>query len=201
MTNILFVSGWVNQFLSWEAFEPLARLSYNIYLIHMTVMYIFIGKKTFTVSWSDLLAVSHKNILNYKQIKCYIQILSKLCLNFNEIVLSGLGPSTKNRIPKCKNKSAKILQWDGNWPHSGPVTVGKNTDLGGWEGKGPCQGKLFDLGKIIKRNFGALVLALGPRLVLRSSNTVSFFLSQEVNVINLLHTWFTYDKIYWAWWK
>jgi peptidoglycan/LPS O-acetylase OafA/YrhL len=44
--------------LSWEAFEPLARLSYNVYLVHMTIMFIFIGKQSFTVSISDLLAVS-----------------------------------------------------------------------------------------------------------------------------------------------
>jgi len=52
------VLGWVNQFLSWEGFEPLAKLSYNIYLIHMTIMYILIGKMQFTYSLSVLGVVS-----------------------------------------------------------------------------------------------------------------------------------------------
>ena len=54
-----FSKGWINQFLSWEAFEPFARLSYNIYLVHMTVMFILIGKEDFTESISDLLMVSY----------------------------------------------------------------------------------------------------------------------------------------------
>jgi hypothetical protein len=57
----LFDSGWVNTFLSWEGFEPLARLSYNIYLVHMTMMNIFLGWQTFTVSLSDLYSVSSFN--------------------------------------------------------------------------------------------------------------------------------------------
>ena len=47
-------SGWINSFLSWEAFEPLARLSYNIYLVHMTIMWYFFAKNTHTASLSDL---------------------------------------------------------------------------------------------------------------------------------------------------
>ena len=52
--NYILFSGWINSFLSWEAFEPLARLSYNIYLVHMTIMWYFFGKNTYTASLSDL---------------------------------------------------------------------------------------------------------------------------------------------------
>ena len=54
LKNTLNISGWVNQFLSWEGFEPLAKLSYNIYLIHMTIMFCLIGKMSFTSSLSTL---------------------------------------------------------------------------------------------------------------------------------------------------
>ena len=55
--NLLEISGWVNQFLSWEGFEPLAKLSYNIYLIHGTVVFCLTGKMQFTYSMSNLVAV------------------------------------------------------------------------------------------------------------------------------------------------
>ena len=53
------IPGWVNRFLSWEGFEPLARLTYTTYLVHMTVMAVLNVKQNFTVSVSDIYAVRH----------------------------------------------------------------------------------------------------------------------------------------------
>ena len=57
------VSGWVNRFLSWEGFEPLARLTYTTYLVHMTVIAVINIKQNFTVAVSDLFAVRHSLIV------------------------------------------------------------------------------------------------------------------------------------------
>lgn len=62
--SLHFLSGWVNDFLSWEPFEPLSRLCYNIYLVHLTILalltnpvintpvitHLFVVKKLFTVT-------------------------------------------------------------------------------------------------------------------------------------------------------
>ena len=50
--------GWINTFLSWEAFEPLAKLSYNIYLVHISVDLVLVAQTTFTASVSDIMVVS-----------------------------------------------------------------------------------------------------------------------------------------------
>ena len=57
------IPGWVNRFLSWEGFEPLARLTYTTYLVHMTVIAVINIKQNFTVEVSDLYAVRHSLIV------------------------------------------------------------------------------------------------------------------------------------------
>ena len=57
------IPGWVNHFLSWEGFEPLARLTYTTYLVHMTVIAVINIKQNFTVAVSDLYAVRHSLIV------------------------------------------------------------------------------------------------------------------------------------------
>jgi peptidoglycan/LPS O-acetylase OafA/YrhL len=47
-------TGWINQLLSWEGFEPLARLTYTTYLVHVTVIAVLIVKQSNTVSLSNL---------------------------------------------------------------------------------------------------------------------------------------------------
>ena len=51
-------TGWVNEFLSWEGFQPLSRLTYIIYLVHMTVNTILHSYATFVMVSSNFLQVS-----------------------------------------------------------------------------------------------------------------------------------------------
>jgi peptidoglycan/LPS O-acetylase OafA/YrhL len=50
----IVLTGWINQLLSWEGFEPLARLTYTTYLVHVTVIAVLIVKQSNTVSLSNL---------------------------------------------------------------------------------------------------------------------------------------------------
>jgi len=56
LTQLNFL-GWINSFLSWEAFEPLAKLSYNIYLVHFSVIYVLSARDSFTAAISNILVV------------------------------------------------------------------------------------------------------------------------------------------------
>lgn len=41
--NKYFLTGPINGFLSWEFFQPLAKLSYGVYLSHVTVLFYRLG--------------------------------------------------------------------------------------------------------------------------------------------------------------
>jgi len=49
--------GWVNEFLSWEAFQPLSRVSFIMYLTHLTVYSVVAASMTFEVTYTHLTAV------------------------------------------------------------------------------------------------------------------------------------------------
>jgi len=49
--------GWINDFLSWEAWQPLSKLTYIIYLVHLSVNTIIYSYTTFLMTSSDFLAV------------------------------------------------------------------------------------------------------------------------------------------------
>ena len=50
-------SGFVNQLLSWEAFQPLSRVSYIMYLVHITIFQILGMAMTFEITYSHFTAV------------------------------------------------------------------------------------------------------------------------------------------------
>ena len=54
------VAGWINRFLSWEGFQPLSKLTYIIYLVHISVINVLIGHQTYVVTISHELTVSLK---------------------------------------------------------------------------------------------------------------------------------------------
>ena len=57
MACVKGVGGPVNTILSWKAWVPLARMSYCIYLVHMTVMDYFISLPSYTVTVSQALCI------------------------------------------------------------------------------------------------------------------------------------------------
>ncbi len=60
-------SGWINTFLSWGGFVPLSRLSYIIYLTHMTIItVVYGGVSQAPIAVSNTVAVS--NYLLFKLI-------------------------------------------------------------------------------------------------------------------------------------
>ncbi len=60
MTNN--VLGWINEFLSWEAFAPLGRLSFNVYLIHYDIELLVWLTFTYSIVIDHMFVVSHWNI-------------------------------------------------------------------------------------------------------------------------------------------
>ncbi len=50
--------GVINSFLTWEAFAPLSRMSYCMFLIHMTVMQFLMAQITYHVHFGHFMGVS-----------------------------------------------------------------------------------------------------------------------------------------------
>jgi hypothetical protein len=55
----IFLLGWINDFLSWGVFVPLSRLSYIIYLVHLTIVQITFGTFRSSIGISNTLAVRY----------------------------------------------------------------------------------------------------------------------------------------------
>ena len=51
--------GWINRFLSWELFSPLAKLTYCMYLLHFTVIGFVYSFLSFQIVMNHLLTVSY----------------------------------------------------------------------------------------------------------------------------------------------
>ena len=54
---MLLISGWINTFLSWPAFVPLSRMSYIIYLTHLSVMAVLEGPTYYQIEGSNTILV------------------------------------------------------------------------------------------------------------------------------------------------
>ncbi len=52
------LSGFINTFLSWEAFGPLGKMAFTVYLIHYPLLRLIIAQYTYPVVVSNLLIVS-----------------------------------------------------------------------------------------------------------------------------------------------
>ncbi len=50
--------GWINEFLSWGGFIPLSRMSYIIYLLHMSIMAVFRSVFFYNIDGSNMMLVS-----------------------------------------------------------------------------------------------------------------------------------------------
>ena len=53
--------GFVNRFLSWEGFTVVSRLTYVGYLIHMSVLFVFMNQFTFSLGFTHIFIVSVMN--------------------------------------------------------------------------------------------------------------------------------------------
>ena len=51
--------GWINDFLSWGAFVPLSRLSYIIYLMHLTVISLLESVQDFYIPGTNTMMVRY----------------------------------------------------------------------------------------------------------------------------------------------
>lgn len=68
-----FFLGPINRFLSSVIFQPLGKLSYNIYLIHMTLQMYRLGKSRTNYYSGDFEYVSNKAKNNFKSNKIKIK--------------------------------------------------------------------------------------------------------------------------------
>ena len=75
----ILLTGWINRLLSWEAFEPLSRLTYNAYLVHTTFALYMMANDRFTASASDLMLVTR---LVLEWITCRLGGLSKFLFSY-----------------------------------------------------------------------------------------------------------------------
>ena len=57
---IPFNLGWINTFLSWPAFIPLSRMSYIIYLTHLSVMGVLQGTTFYQMEGTNIIMVSKR---------------------------------------------------------------------------------------------------------------------------------------------
>ena len=57
--------GVINRILSWEAFGPLAKLSFGVYLLHLSVAVFVISYMTFDYAISHIFVVSHQHMHNF----------------------------------------------------------------------------------------------------------------------------------------
>jgi len=55
--SILGYGGFINSFLSWGFFKPLARMNYIVYLIHEGLITTVYSSLTYTVEFTDIVAV------------------------------------------------------------------------------------------------------------------------------------------------
>ena len=52
--------GWINEFLSWEAFGTLSKLTYCVYLIHYTLLIFFYPTMAYNTELTGFLLVRPK---------------------------------------------------------------------------------------------------------------------------------------------
>ena len=55
--DLCYIIGWINDFLSWEGFQPLGRLTYIMYLVHLTVNQVLYSHATFAMTSSNFIGV------------------------------------------------------------------------------------------------------------------------------------------------
>ena len=57
LSNTWQFSGWIHDFLSWEAFQPLSKVSFIMYLTHLTIYPIVIQSFTYSFTYTHTIAV------------------------------------------------------------------------------------------------------------------------------------------------
>ncbi len=55
---MFFFSGLINSILSWGLFKPLARMNYITYLVHIGIIQLVLYQITYTIEFTDIIAVS-----------------------------------------------------------------------------------------------------------------------------------------------
>ena len=56
----MILLGWINKFLSWGFFVPLARMSFMVYLIHLGLIFGYYFSLNHSVEFTDIVAVGFK---------------------------------------------------------------------------------------------------------------------------------------------
>ena len=54
---VLGYGGWINAFLSWGLFRPLARLTYLVYLVHIDVIMMFVFSLDIVIENTNIIFV------------------------------------------------------------------------------------------------------------------------------------------------
>ena len=57
MVHFFTSIGWINDLLSWEAFQPLSKISYLMYLTHISIYQVITQSFTYTFTYSHMIAV------------------------------------------------------------------------------------------------------------------------------------------------
>ena len=91
LTLIWHCIGWINQFLSWNGFVPLSRLTYCAYLIHIPILQMLSGGKRHGKYYNNVELVSVRflyHIISYYSILYYSKFILLHILSFNNFGIS-----------------------------------------------------------------------------------------------------------------
>ena len=90
MLLIFDIVGWINQFLSWNGFVPLSRLTYCAYLIHIPILQMLSGGKRHGKYYNDVELVSIIIIINLYYYIYYHSVILKFPYRNTEKLLSPM---------------------------------------------------------------------------------------------------------------
>ena len=95
--------GFINDFLSWEGFAPLSRLTFVVYLLHQSVINVLMSQCTFNYEWSGrTMAMFIVNVLFITTvISSFVEIMIEMPLLHLEknlfVLFTSKGKSHKNK--------------------------------------------------------------------------------------------------------
>ncbi len=81
--------GFVNDFLCWKIWTPLARISFCAYLVHSTVLFWYLGQQLTLSYWQEINVVFLKNFI-FNKAKLNIMFIYKFYIKIRHINILGI---------------------------------------------------------------------------------------------------------------
>ena len=118
-----FISpGWINDLLSWEAFQPLSKVSYIMYLTHLTIYQIVIQSFTYSFTYTHYIAVLYflSCLVITVLVSAVIFVGVELpWLNLEKLMVTRIaqsltkGTNKKSEAPMSESKAAEVVPTQG----------------------------------------------------------------------------------------